>query len=189
MRAMRLNSSFALFTGIIALASLSAIGCHRGRISESEGGPTAEQLVSYYSPRSIKILPFTKARSFDDDAIPDGLGISLRTLDAAGDPVKAYGTFMFELYTFHSASLNKRGELLQTWTQPVASIEEQKQFWERVTATYEFQLSWEGNPLPPQKRYVLVASFQAPGGDRLFDQYELEFRVNREEIRDALTGS
>lgn len=162
--------------------------CQRGRIGEEGDAPSVEDLVSFYSPRSIKVLPFTKPRSFDDDAIPDGIGVSLRPLDQAGDPVKAYGTFLFELYAFQNAIGGHKGELLQTWNQPILSAADQKQFWERVTSTYEFQLSWEGKPLPPQMKYILVASFESPGSDRLFDEYHFEFRVLREEIMDALAG-
>ena len=146
-----------------------------------------EELITYYSPKDIEVLPFTKPRSFDDDAIPDGLGVSLRMLDAAGDSVKAYGTFMFELYAYKQASAQHRGELVQTWTQPVVSPDDQKQFWERVTNMYEFQLSWEGQPFRPDNRYILAASFQASGAKRLFDEHEFEFRVRRSEILQALT--
>lgn len=161
-------------------------GCERGRIYESGEGPTTEELVSYYSPQSLKILPFTKPRSFDEDAIPDGLSVWLWTLDAAGNPVKGYGTFIFDLYAYRPASADHRGELLHTWVQPVLNPKDQKQFWERLTTSYEFQLSWEGQPLEPQKRYILAASLQAPGAKRLFDEYEFEFRVSRKEILQSL---
>lgn len=162
-------------------------GCGRGQLMGSAEEPTAEEMVGYYSPRSIKLLPFTKPRSFDNDLIPDGIGVSLRTLDAAGDPVKAYGSFLFELYHYRTASQDHRGKLIQTWMQPVRDLEDQDRFWERVTDTYEFQLSWEGNPIPTQKKFVLAASFQpGPGGDRLFDEHEFEFRVSREEILNAM---
>lgn len=178
--------SILTVTLFAALACLT--GCPRGEVPEIAQGPTTEQLIDYYSPRTIRILPFTKARSFDDDAVPDGIGVSLRPLDGTGDPVKAYGTFIFELYAHRDASGNHRGDLLQSWTQPVADPEDQKRFWERVTSTYEFQLSWEGQPIPPQKKYVLAVSFQAPGGKRLFDEYTFEFRVLREEIFNALAA-
>lgn len=176
--------------GIVVATSVLLWGaaCQRGEISQTPDGPSVEELIAFYSPRSIKIQPFTKPRSFDDDAIPDGIAVSLRTLDAAGDPVKAYGVFIFELYAFRSALGDRRGELIQTWRQTILSTRDQKQFWERITASYEFQLSWEGRPIAPQRKYILVASFQSPGSDRLFDQYEFEFRVVREEILDALTG-
>jgi hypothetical protein len=170
-------SLFVLPIGLVLLGA-----CGRGEIGPSAEGPTAQDLVKYYSPASIKILPFTKPRSFDNDAIPDGVGVSLRTLDSAGDPVKAYGTFIFELYGYKQGIGNHRGELVQTWTQPVNSLKDQKKFWERVTSTYEFQLSWEGKPISPDHRFIIVASFQAPGSDRLFDEFEFEFRANREEF-------
>lgn len=161
---------------------IALTGCRRGEIGQGSQGPTTEELIKYYSPTSIKILPFTKPKSFDDDAIPDGVAVSLRPLDSAGDPVKAYGTFIFELYAYKQALGNHRGERLQTWSQPVLGPKDQKKFWERVTSTYEFQLSWEGKPIPADRRYILSASFQAPGSERLFDEYQFEFRVNREEI-------
>jgi|CXWL01.1.fsa_nt_gi hypothetical protein len=175
--------------GIAIVALPIFLGCARGGIGQVEGGPSTDDLVTYYSPRSIKILPFTKPRSFDDDAIPDGVGVSLQALDGAQDPVKAYGTFLFELYEFRPTLGNHRGNRIQDWQQNVFSLEDQKQFWSRVTSTYEFQLSWEGQPIPSQKKYILVASYQAPGGKRLFDELEFEFRVQREEILNALGGA
>jgi len=160
--------------------------CHRGEISEGGEGPTTDELVTFYSPTAIKILPFTKPRSFDDDAIPDGIAVSLRPLDSAGDPVKAYGTFIFELYAYKPAIGSHRGELIQSWTQPVLGLADQKKFWERVTSTYEFQLSWEGKPIPAESKYMLVASFQARGSARLFDEYTFDFRPNRQEILQAV---
>ncbi len=187
----RMSSFFSraavVTVALVVLPFVSIGGCRRGQLTAAPDEPTAEEMVGYYSPRSIKLLPFTKPRSFDNDLIPDGIGVSLRTLDAAGDPVKAYGSFLFELYHYRAASQAHRGELIQTWTQPVRNLEDQDRFWERVTDTYEFQLSWEGSPIPVQKRFVLAASFQpGPGGDRLFDEHEFEFRVSREEILNAL---
>lgn len=170
--------------GATSMALLA--GCQRGRIGEVGDSPTAEELVGYYSPRSIKILPFTKPRSFDmKDDLPDGIAVSLRPLDAEGDSTKAYGTFLFELYTYRPATADHKGELLQTWSQPILNPKDQQRFWERVTATYEFQLDWAGSPIPPQQKYILVASFEAPGSQRLFDKYEFEFRITREDILNA----
>jgi len=173
------------FAGVIAVVAFSA-ACHSSRTEVSEEGPSAEDLIAFYSPQTIKILPFTKAKSFDDDAFPDGIEVSMRALDGAGDPVKSYGTFLFELYAYKPASTDHKGELIQSWRQPVLSLSDQKLYWERVTTSYQFQLSWEGVPLSPQKKYILAASFQASGGPRLFDEYEWDFRVDRQEILDGL---
>lgn len=166
--------------GVVVVLFLS--GCSRGRIDAPTEGPTEAELVKFYSPARIKILPFTKPRSFDDDLIPDGIAVSLRPLDSGGDPVKAYGTFIFELYTYKPGLASRRGELLQSWTQVVRDAADQKRFWERVTSTYEFQLSWEGRVIPAQKRYILIASFQSGGGERLFDEYQFDFRLNRDDV-------
>lgn len=182
LRVGRMPAAAVLLSGVLALSA----GCERGRLNEGADGPTAEELVSFYSPQSIKILQFTKPKSFDDDAIPDGIGLSLHTLDAAGDPIKAYGTFVMELYAYRPASPGHRGELLHTWTQLIANPTDQKQYWEKATKTYEFQLSWEGQPLEPQKRYILAVSLQAPGAERLFDEHQFEFRVSRKDILDAM---
>ena len=108
-------------------------------------------------------------------------------IDAAGDPIKFPGVFNFELYAYKAASSDHRGELLQSWTQALASLEDQKKFWEHVTATYEFQLSWEGKPIEPQKKYILAVTFQSLGSERLFTDYEFEFRLPREEIKATAT--
>lgn len=178
-----------MFRAMLLIGSLPMLiagSCQRGEISEMGEGPGTEELVKYYSPTAIRILPFTKPRSFDEDAIPDGISVSLRPLDSAGDPVKAYGVFIFELYAYKPAIGNNKGEMIQQWTQPVLGPDAQKRFWERVTSTYEFQLSWEGKPLPTESRYILVASFQARGATRLFDEYRFEFRPNKEEIINAV---
>lgn len=160
-------------------------GCFRGDIAEVADGPSKDELVTFYSPRSIKIRPFTKPASFDDDAIPDGIIVFLEPADDDGDAVKAIGTFIFELYSYRSAAGDTRGERLQTWRQPVLNADQRRQFWNHVIRMYEFQLSWEGKPIPPQKKYVLTVSFQAPGSERLFDEYDFEFRVPRGEIMSA----
>jgi len=171
----------ALMFALLSAVLLSG-ACQRGDVSEIATGPSADERLSFYSPRAIKILPFTKPRSFDEDLVPDGLGVSLRALDSTDDPTKAIGTFMFELYAYRPASQDRRGQLLQHWTQHVGP-EDQAQFWERITGSYEFQLSWEGSPILPEKRYLLAATFQAgPGADRLFHEYEFEVRVSREEL-------
>jgi len=162
-------------------------GCQRGEITAAEGDPTAEELIAFYRPRQIRILEFSKPASFDNDAIPDGIAVWIHALDGAGNPGRAYGTFLFELYSYRPASQDHKGELLQQWSESIHSIEDQKLFWDRFSDGYEFQLLWEGVAIPPQQRYILTASYQAPGAERLFDTYQFEFRVQREEILEALS--
>jgi hypothetical protein len=171
----------AVLFGLLLVQS----GCPRSDIAEVADGPSKDKLLVFYSPRSVKIRPFTKPASFDDDAIPDGIDVFLQPADDDGDPVKAIGTFIFELYSHRSAAGDDRGERLQTWRQPVLDAEQRRQFWNHVISMYQFQLSWEGKPIPPQQKYVLTVSFQAPGSERLFDEYEFEFRIPRGEVLSA----
>lgn len=176
-----IRPSFNVFM-VMMLSGLAFGGCQRGRVGGVADGPTAEELVAFYSPRRVKILAFTKVCSFDDDLIPDGINVMIQPLDGAGDEVKAFGRFNFELYQYKPASPDKRGEMIEHWDQTVLSPEDQAQFWSGYARAYEFQLSWEGRPIPPQKKYVLVASFEGgPGSERLFDDHEFEFRVSRED--------
>jgi hypothetical protein len=72
------SRSFGLrlaLVGGLPLLALLVVGCPRGGVKESPEGPSTEQLISYLSPRNIKILPFTKPRDFDNDGLPDGLGV------------------------------------------------------------------------------------------------------------------
>ncbi len=169
-------------TGILA----SVAGCPRGQIGEIEGAMSAEELVAFYSPTRIEIKQFTKVRSFDDDPIPDGIAVSLEASDQAGDPIKVFGDFLFELYAYQPATMQHRGERLQLWEQPVR-LEDQQQFWNKPTRSYEFFLSWEGQALPPNKKYILTASFESgPGTVRLFDDYEFEFRFEPESLAEEM---
>lgn len=181
-------SLYVSFTTLLLLSALQS-GCQRGEIDDQAGGPTTDELVGYYSPTQIRLLPFTKIRSFDDDLVPDGVAVSLRPLDGAGDPVKAYGSFLFELYEYRQATADRRGRRLQAWRQTIHTLDEQRTFWERVTSTYEFQLSWEGEPLPIDRKYILAASFEAPGADRLFDDYVFEFRLPPQAVPNNASAS
>jgi len=185
----RHSSKLPFFIATLAITAATQLGCQRGEIDDQVGGPTTDELVGYYSPTQIRLLPFTKIRSFDEDLIPDGVAVSLRPLDGAGDPVKAYGSFLFELYEYRQATADRRGRRLQAWRQTIHTLDEQRTFWERVTSTYEFQLSWEGEPLPIDRKYVLAASFEAPGADRLFDDYVFEFRLPPQAVPNNASAS
>lgn len=180
-----LAGNVAISLGWIGLLGLVA-GCPRGQIGEIEGAMSAEELVAFYSPKRIEIKQFTKVRSFDKDPIPDGIAVSLEALDQAGDPIKVFGDFLFELYAYQPATMNHRGERLQIWQQPVRR-EDHEHFWNKPTRSYEFFLSWEGEALAPDKKYILTASFESgPGTVRLFDEYEFEFRFDPESIAEQM---
>lgn len=176
---------------LAALATAMALaGCGRGQVARIESLSDA-QILDLYSPKRIEILPFTKVKSFNDDLIPDGIEVALRPIDTLGDPIKAYGEFRFELYTYRPASGERAGEQLETWVQPIVSEKDQAKFWDRATSTYTFQLTWEGGEFPAvDRKYILLATFQGSGEKRLTAEYVLPPpSMDRDAIRGDMTRS
>lgn len=179
------NKSRALMYAWIPL--LAAASC-AGRIDRAgDAAPSTAAALQLSQPRHVEVLPFTKPKSFDTDAIPDGIEVTLRTLDAMGDAVKAWGSFHFELHRYRPASGDPHGERLQSWTVQLGSIALQSGYWDRVTQTYRFPLGWEGTPLEPQHKYVLDVSFSPTWGDRVYAKaYVFEFVPDIEALRGSV---
>ncbi len=181
-------SRIRLMSVCIVLVGGLVGACNRGSV-RSVDGVSESDMVKLYGPQKIEILPFTKFRSFDKDSIPDGMEVALRPVDEMGDPIKVFGTFIFELSQYRMASGNRAGERLESWTQQVLSTDDQKRFWDRMTSTYTFQLAWEGGEFPTLgKKYWLQVTFQGPGGKRLFAETAIDFDVSRGQIREEMSG-
>lgn len=167
------------------LCAIAPTGCSHSAGSDGTE-PTVEDLRKLTQPQQLVVLPFTKPKSFDDDAIPDGVEATVRVTDVMNDPVKAWGTFRFELFERRPASGDPRGTRLQNWSKAIGTVEDQKNYWDRVTQTYRFPLGWEGQPLQPDRTYVLDVTFAPPGADRIFaTPFEFEFKIDLEAIRAA----
>lgn len=129
-------------------------------------------------PQSIKIQPFTKIKSFNEDDIPDGILAVVRPLDKFEDPVKAAGLFYFGLWTFRNASGDRKGERLAFWERNITTAEEVRLYWTRAEM-YEFQLAWTAGieSFQPGQKFVLTATYRAPWDETLQDEYVLEFEL------------
>ncbi|MFQ6048963.1 MAG: hypothetical protein ACE5K7_06330 [Phycisphaerae bacterium] len=167
--------------GILVVAA----GCQGDWQLAGGGGKAAT--AELYLPRRIEILPFTKVRSFDDDAIPDGIEVVLRPIDSLGDAIKTYGQYHFEVYEYRKGSAQRKGERVGFWQVGVGTMADQRRFWDRITRTYQFRLSWD-RPLQPGRKYVLQVTYWPPSGKRLFAEHVLEFRLAAEQIRQVLPG-
>ena len=111
--------------------ALAFTGCHRGQIEDTSEGPSRDRLVAYYSPLAAsRFSPSPSRAAYDDDAIPDGIGVSLRPLDGGGDR-KGLRHLHFELFAYKNALGSHRGQLVQTWTQQVRKRCGSEEFWER----------------------------------------------------------
>ncbi|MCK6486225.1 MAG: hypothetical protein HUU22_10555 [Phycisphaerae bacterium] len=170
----------------ILIVATCPLACNQPGFVPSTSPPSRDQAWDLYQPCRIDILPFTKPKSFDADPYPDGVEVAVRLIDALDDPVKAWGTFQFELYHFRPASGEPRGERAGRWTMQLASVADQRHYWDRVTQTYRFPLGWEGTPLMPDKKYILDVSFQPPDHQRIMAQpYTLVFNPDIESLRRA----
>jgi hypothetical protein len=130
--------------------------------------------LSLMLPRSIKIQPFTKIKSFNQDEIPDGILAVVRAYDKFGDPVKASGLWYFELWTYVNASGERKGERLALWESNASTAEEVRLYWTRAEML-EFQLAWTSGieNLKPGSKYVFTARYRAPWDETFQDEYVL----------------
>ncbi len=163
--------------GVLGL--MAAAGCRSPRGPEYvPSEPEKVEMLSLMVPDRLKIEPFTKITSFNEDQIPDGILAVVRPLDRLGDPVKAAGLLYFELWTFVNASGERKGERLAFWDRTIATADDMKTHWTRAQM-YEFQLAWTqgGEVVQPGQRYVLTATYRTPWDTTIQDEYVLEFQA------------
>ncbi len=155
-----------------ALGSAMLAGCDSFGMDGRGDLVAQEDAVKLLLPRRIKIEPFTRVKSFDEDEIPDGIEVRLRPLDRFGDPIKIVGALHFELYTYRKAAADRKGEQLQFWQVSISTPQDQRRYWDRTSQMYEFPLAWEGIP-PPTDQCVLLVTYESPWTERLEDEYVL----------------
>jgi len=169
----------------IGMSILISAGCRsagpKGMPSESD----QREMFALMLPAEIKIWPFTKIKSFDDDQKPDGILAVIRPLDRFGDPAKAVGTFYFELWTHKKASGNRKGERLAFWERTIANEQEVNLYWTRAQM-YEFQLAWDPGlqTVKPAGKLVLTATYRPPWDQTMQDEYIIDFHVPMELLPD-----
>lgn len=156
--------------GALLLATLIG-GCSSGVATPATRTPV-DQLL--FSPTAMRLHPvFTQVRDWTGDGQPDGIEAVVEIQDQFGDPTKAAGRILFELYTYRPYNPDPRGpRLANPWEGRLDSMEDQRARWNRVNRAYIFQLAF------PQARsgedYVLAATFELSSGGRFFDRTIIE---------------
>jgi hypothetical protein len=143
--------------------------------------PRSSADAALFAPLSMRIHPiFTQVKDWTGDGHPDGVEALLEFQDQFGDPTKAAGTAVFELYDYRKGNVDPRGErVVNPWVGSLQTLEEQQARWNRTSRTYFFQLEYPA--VRADRNYVLTASFDT-GATRFFDQVILEGeRVPREQ--------
>jgi hypothetical protein len=161
-------STFAAmrFGVTILLTALAAItGCSANR-------PMAAS-VDMFTPTGMRIHPiFTQVADLDKSGKMDGIEAQLEFQDQFGDPTKASGQVLFELFDYRRNSPDPRGTRVGgPWIESLASLDEQQARWNTTLRTYRFDLSYPG--IRTDQPYVLTAIFELARGGRFFDQIVL----------------
>lgn len=158
---------------MVLLAALLA-GCK----SNPTITPAAGEAMSMLAVRQIKIQPFTKIKSFDDDKIPDGIAVVVQPTDQFGDPVKAVGHLYFELYAYQAASGERKGQRLEFWDRTIATPADMKLYWDRTAQMYQFPLAWtQGVPAVPSRKLILTVTYRTPWDLTLTDELIMDVPV------------
>jgi hypothetical protein len=127
-----------------------------------------------FAPTAMRLHPaFTQVRDWTGDGQPDGIEAVVEIQDQFGDPTKAAGRILFELYTYRPHNPEPRGQrLVNPWEGRLDSLEDQRARWNRVNRAYIFQLAYP--QVQGRQDYVLGATFELSQGGRFFDRTIIE---------------
>jgi hypothetical protein len=127
-----------------------------------------------FGPVSMRLHPiFTQVKDWNADVRPDGIEALIELQDQFGDPTKASGRVVFELFEYQPYNPERRGErVVGPWIGYLETLDEQRDRWNRTSRTYSFQLDYPR--IQPNRTYVLTAEFQLSGGGRFFDRVIVE---------------
>jgi hypothetical protein len=151
------------------LLALVVAGCQTGE----KPYPRDDVDAALFGPAAMRIHPiFTRLADWTGDGVPDGIDALIELQDQFGDPTKASGTVIFELYTYRPYDPDVRGDRLAVWTGSLQTLQGQKDHWNRTSRTDSFQLA---KPyISPTTDYVLTAQFDLSSGGRFFSRTIIE---------------
>jgi hypothetical protein len=117
-----------------------------------------------FGPATIRLHPtFTQVRNWTGGEKPDGVEATLEIDDQFGEPTRATGKVMFELYSYAGEwSTSVRGRRIGgPWIADLSTRDEQQLHWNSALRSYTFQLH---DPLIAKDQYyVLTAQFDLNG--------------------------
>lgn len=147
------------------LCMVLAASCAQPR---DEDAATIE--ASLFGPTAMRIHPvFSGIKDWKDDPSPDGFEVLLEFQDRFGDPTKAAGVVIFELFEYRPGHSEPRGQRLENpWRGSIQTAADQRARWNRTSRTYTFKLEYPA--VSTARSYVLTATFRAIGGGGFFSQ-------------------
>lgn len=157
-----------LASTLISVAALS-LGCG----SQPQWEPAQKQEL--FKPTAMRLQPvFTQVRNFSGvEGKPDGIEALIEFQDQFGDPAKASGTVVFELFEYRPGFPDPRGNrVVNPFVASIDDVASQREHWSRTGRAYSFELAYPA--VNPGKTYVLTATFEPVGGGRFFDRLVIE---------------
>jgi hypothetical protein len=156
---------------VLAILLLAAM---LGGCNSQHGQPRTSLEETMFGPAAMRIHPiFTRFKDWSGDGNIDGIEALVEFQDEFGDPTKATGKVIFELFEYRPDEPDTKGDrLLNPWIGSLSDEAEQRERWNRTSRSYSFQLACNG--VSTSRTYVLAATFELPSGWRFFDRVILE---------------
>jgi len=163
---------FALALLTLGLLSACSTGDKPLRIEQAP-----EQRM--FTPVKMRLHPiFSGIKDWTGDGQTDGVEAEVEFLDRFGDPTKASGRLIFELYNYREGYPDPRGDrVVNPFAGSLLTAEEQQIHWNRTSRTYSFKLAYPA--ISTTHRYVLTAIFEPVSGPRMFDRIVLKGEESR----------
>jgi hypothetical protein len=133
------------------LVLLSLASCESRTVSQNE----AESKL--FGPKTMRVHPtFTRVKDWTGDGRPDGIEAVVELQDAFGEPTRATGAVMVELYHYRPTHPDVRGARVpEVWVWPLQRRNEQVAHWSRALRAYSFKINFD----PGRTPVVLEATF------------------------------
>lgn len=154
---------------------LAVAGC--ATTPQTANDRESRELLALLMPSRIEIVePFTRVKSFDDDATPDGIELLLRAVNSLDNPgLMIAGGIRAELFEHVSGSADQKGRRLEHWDVELATAAHQRRYWNQLTQMYEFRLGVDPSVMPQADRYVLLVTYNSPLGEHLTDECVISY--------------
>jgi hypothetical protein len=133
-----------------------------------DGASSNVMYINPFEPQRVRVHGLTALTTVNGEPRID---IHLELYDAYGHPVKALGTFVFQLYAGTTAEGDLQ-EQLRRWIVDLSDPEINASAYDRVTRTYRAALTG-APPVETSRGYVLEVQFRSPGGASLTARHPL----------------
>jgi len=154
----KLYAGSTVFCFILLFCTVFLSSCQNEQVFDHSGTCNTTGIV----PKTIFIQPsFTQVVGDPHLPQPDKIKVYLALKDKYEDPLKALGSFRFEMFQYRPAYSDPRGRRYPEKGLQVIDLtnkEDNQNHWDKTTRNYHFSLDMP-ELLPGQKKFVLQVTF------------------------------